>query len=175
MKKIMTASCILCVVLTCSETISAQDRKLKFGLDLTSALKGWSEFVFGYRISDKWTMEAAAGYNFGQLMKKKKGDYVNHHMEFDDNAYEIPEFKGMHMGRIWVSYWPGQAFRGVSMSLGMVYMENRGTDGFCGIGYRLPICKGLGTEFLYTIRLLEAFGADRSLKGEICINLSYIF
>lgn len=175
MKKLLMIVCFFNILSTCSDNLSAQERHLRVGLDLTSALKGWSEFLIGYSFFARWSMEASAGYEFGHLFKKERYEYMTHHQEFNDNGYIIPESEGMHRWKLWFSYWPKKTYEGLSISLGIEYMEGLGTDGFCGFGWTLPIYKGLATGISCNIRLLKAWSPDMSENGEICVNLSYRF
>lgn len=171
----MAAAYIFCLILAGTRTVSAQEKGLGFGFGVTSALKGWSEFVIDYRISEHWSLHAAAGFNIKRLIGSKAEEFRNHNKEFEDSMPEIKISKGMHQENLSFRYWPRPTYDGVFFSIGGEYRENHGADGLIGAGYSFTIYKGLSTDIGYNLRLMERISSDSVLTGEICINLSYRF
>lgn len=175
MKRRMAAAYIFCLILAGTETVSAQEKGLGFGFGVTSALKGWAEFVIDYRISEHWSVHAAAGFNARRMISSKAEEFRNHNTEFEDSIPEISISKGMHQESISFRYWPTGVYDGLFFSIGGENREYHGADGQIGTGYSFTIYKGLSTDISYNLRLRESISSDTVLTGEICINLSYRF
>ena len=133
------------------------------GTDLTETLlTGTFNISAGYSFSDRWSASWRAVINTSQFRTGRSQEEEDHMSEFS------PEENDIHIlstSSISVHYWMDQAYEGTFLTAGVKYMTDEKTaDYTIGIGYCIPLWKGLRMVLAYESDILSSF-RNRTAEG----------
>lgn len=163
----MVTICILGIGWMLSEDVSGQmcrkKGRIMCGIELTSALEGFTEVLYEYKISEQWSVGCSSGFNVKRLIKGPDAEEVEHYEEFSlirlsDNS----SCTDTHREGIWFSFWPERTFKGLSFCIGGIFSQNTGSDLLCSIGYRIQVWKGISSDISCNVRLLDYLNHTRN-------------
>ena len=139
---------------------------------------GTVDLAICHKIGARWSIEGQTAVNIKRLSYGKDEETIQHwnalsdtvnqngQRTFRDNLTEL-SFS--------VGFWPREVFKGPVLNIGCLVKDRTGPDIFCGIGYCLPIWKGLSTDIGLRICILETKRTEKLQYNAIRIGLSYAF
>ena len=144
------------------------------GLDLPALLYSEFKVIFEHKVTEHWSMSASAGLNIKTIYSRTSSLDAEHNAEFPYAT--LPEGrKHTHRESLSMNYWPDGTFKGLFISFGGEYRETDGFDATAGIGYMLPIWKGLNSTIRYDFGLIRASRSEDNGTDNLCIGLSWTF
>ena len=144
------------------------------GLDLPSILYSEFKVIFEHKVTEHWSMSASAGVNIKTIHSRISILDAEHNAEFPYAT--LPDSrKYMHRESLSMNYWPSGTFKGLFFSLGAEYRETDGFDGTAGIGYMIPIWKGLKATARYDLGFIRASKSEGNGIDNLCIGLNWTF
>lgn len=167
----MKQMCFAFIFLLCTLASHAQTI---IGLDMPSLLYSELKMNVGYKISQHWSLSAAAGVNFKTLRREISTIEAEHYEEFYRNS--LPKARGYtHRESFAICYWPQLAFSGPLLSFGCEYRSSTGLDACFGAGYMFKIWKGLSGCILYDIGIMRSAKTEKLSTEDINIGINWNF
>lgn len=144
------------------------------GIDLTSVLYREIRINIGYGFAAHWSFSASCGTNLKKLRHKYSEEEINHNDEYPMG--ELPDSDTvLHRESIGFRYWPDKAFNRFFLSLGAEYRHGDGLDACIGVGYYVPIWKGLKGVLNYETGLIRSVKEGKISFKDLRFGLSWTF
>lgn len=175
MKRLILIICCLVGIFSYSlhakEPVKAQNGKAYLGLDISDLVGSMvMNAEAGYRIQKKWTANARISLNLGFIRRRKSSEEIEHeNMNTQISNTNHKEYKGIYEETgISLRYWFNRAYNGPYVNTGCVLDKSLRADYSLGIGYMLPIWKGLFLDLMLEKRVLTK-------QDDITIRINYVF
>ena len=153
----------------------SQERRCWLGINLYGLVKGSAVIHSGYAFSDHWSVSSDMSLGYSRFEKEKSDIEAEHDSEFTDNTHELSKPPDLIAEHISFRYWIQQAMKGLFLATGIRYGSGTGLDYTLGIGYEIPVWKGLHMTAGYTYALMN-MSTDNDVRTEgIGICLCYTF
>lgn len=155
----------------------AQSRLL-VGMDILSGLTLGVIKVHGsYGFHLNWSAAIEAGVDLGAIpgetnpLDKEHGEAIGGRTDTG-----TPEFrKDFSTICIHINFWPQKTHEGPCISLGGRHRDRTGADFIIGLGYYIPVWRGLGVDLHYQIGMIETYKSAELSLGGIRGGLHYVF
>lgn len=145
---------------------SAQKRAT-LGLDIAETFRsGNIRFMASYGFHENWAVRYDSAIDMDPLRKEASPEYELHNGEFVSS--EEKESPVLTTG-ITFQYWPTQTYKGIYTEIGCRYEVRKMPCCIAGIGYSIPIWKGLSAVLSYTMDIWT-YGKDIK-TGKECIAM----
>lgn len=151
---------------------SAQ-RKAVIGLDIAETFRsGNVKVTAGYGFHEKWSVRYDTSISTHPMRREANPEYVNHSGEFEPSKVrEAPALSS----RVSLQYWPILTFRGIYTEVGCRYGRHDMPCCVVGIGYSMPIWKGLSAVLSYSTDIGQAYKDTKEKKGCISMEICWKF
>lgn len=149
---------------------SAQKR-ITMGLDIAETIRnGNVRIMAGYGFHERWSVRYDTSIATFPLKGESRPEYDTHNGEFNtiSEETESPALTTC----ISVQYWPARTFRGIYTEIGCRIEAREIPCCIVGIGYCMPIWKGLSTTLSYST---DIGPSPSSGKGCIAMAISWTF
>lgn len=167
-------SVVISVILAAVDCL-AQEADCCFGINLFGLAKGNLTIHSGYAFKEHWSLSSDISIGYSRLKKTKTDIEAVHDGEFVDSRPILSEPPDLMTEHIRLIYWPADAMSGTFLATGIRHGSSTGIDFTLGIGYVIPIWKGMRMTAAYTYALKSmTSGLEKGLNG-IDIYLSYTF
>lgn len=168
MKRILS---ILILMLT---AISGGARnKAVLGIDMSRVLRdGDIKIVAGYGFHERWSVRYSTAISTDPIRKTTDPEYECHKEELSTSYGKTAIHPSSTLS---MQYWTRNAYEGTFLEIGCRYGFNTRTDCIIGLGYCIPIWKGLSaviscsTDMISTFDERQYFGEGISL--DICWSI----
>ena len=154
-----------------------QDR-FSIAADLASAIcmqkiRIWAEHSF----CSHWSAGMETTFNLSKICKGASEMESQHWSELYGEQRQKPQIsaEGLSDNEVFISYWPGGAFKGPLIGIGGMVKERGNPDLNINIGYSCTVWKRMRAVFLYKIGLAEYIATSKLSADGILIGLSYVF
>ena len=162
----------------CSVPGMAQSRIL-VGTDVISGLASRTIQIHGsYGFHHNWSAEIEAGVNVTamheatDILSKEHGEALGNDMAEEISDEFRRDFTTL---AIHIDYWTQKAHRGLCFSMGGCIRDRTGPDMNIGMGYYIPIWRGLGIDLRYQIGIIETYKNAKLPVEGIRGGLHYVF
>ena len=144
------------------------------GLNLSSLLYKEMNIAIEYKISEHWSISASEGLSLKALKRQTTNEEVEHDSNFHHNT--LPSERAYtHRGTASLRYWAKKVYSGAFVSVGGEYRSDCGLDANFGIGYMLPIWKGLSGTILYDTGIIRSNISEKLSIEDLKIGICWIF
>ena len=135
-------------------TAAFSQHKVAIGTDLGRMLKNGSlNISAGYGFSGRWSVSWTADIAVWDILKKENSEHEMHLAEFDALQEHTPVARNYMTA---VRYWPAGTYDGVWMEAGFRCSEDARADCCIGIGYSIPIWRGMMAVLSYGADILTS-------------------
>ena len=172
-----TIACIFMMASFCSVHSMAQSQLL-VGADILSELTFGAIKIHGsYGFHPHWSAAIEAGIDLNAIpgeinpLDKEHGEGLGYGTEKEE-----PEFrKDCSTLCIHIDFWPQKTHKGPCISLGGRHRDRTGADFIIGLGYYIPIWRGLGIDIHYQMGMIETYKSNELSLSGIRGGLHYVF
>lgn len=144
------------------------------GIDMTGLLDNQVTARLYYSFSSHWSLSGEASIPFSILVKPASDTEKKHHAEFVGPQVPASNSAG-HYERLSLSYWPAEAFKGISISAGVRTSGMKDIICLAELGYMFHIWNNIHINTSVQVPL----GASQENAALSCknirISLSYKF
>lgn len=149
--------------------------RASIGIGLSTTSNGTGEFSAEYAVASRWSVSFSGGFKIGTPASLSDKETIAHHEEFGSRTRAAADPRLVHKESISIVFWPAEAYKGISLSLGVEYISHEGLDGIIGVSYRIPIWKMIATDLGYHIRCISPLIYNSRYNGAACIKIHYRF
>lgn len=126
------------------------------GFEITEVIRNSDAKIrIGYSISGQWSAEAVSSF----------------HIRVQENN-SVDKAPSMELS---FRYWPHECYKGTYLSMGPVCGFKSDTDLKLGLGYSIPICKCIGIDLGYGIKIIDTIRQKTATSGKITLDIHYLF
>lgn len=153
-------------------TAAFPQHKVEIGTDLGRMLKkGVLNISAGYGFSDRWSLSWTADIC---TRLPKKEDSIEHEMHMAEFEVMNDKRSGICSSMMAVRYWPAGTYEGVWMEAGCRCTEGTGADCCIGVGYSIPIWRGLTAGLSYGADILASLRESKPSGNGLTIGIFWI-
>lgn len=152
--------------------------KLTIGTDIISGLAFRTIEIYGsYGFHPNWSAAIEAGLDIGMMhnntsvLDKEHSEAISKLTAKESNEFR-KDFSTLSMH---LDFWPQKTHKGLCISLGGLLRDRTGPDILMGLGYYIPIWKGLGINLRYQIGIIETYKTDNLPTDGIKGGFHYVF
>ena len=161
----------------CSAQARAQSN-LAIGTDIISGLALNTLRIYGsHGFHNNCSATIEAGIYLG-MMHNNSNILDKEHQDGIGNL-TTPESHGLRKNFstlcVHLDYWPQKTYRGPHIFLGGLLRDRTGPDILIGLGYCIPVWKGLGIDLKYQIGIIETYNTDSLPTEGIRGGFHYVF
>ena len=150
---------ILLMACICSIRGMAQSH-LTIGTDIISELAFRTVRIYSsYGFHHNWSATIEAGLDLGimhnniDLLNKEHGEAIGNFSVEGKNEFR-KDFSTLCMH---LDFWPQKTHKGPCIFFGGLIRDRTGPDILMGLGYHIPIWKGLGIDLRYQIGIIDTY------------------
>lgn len=139
------------------------------GIDAGGMIRGGDvNLSAGYGFCSRWSLSWKAELNAGIFKAGHDREYADHLAEFNAST----ETEQMPYGNsIMLQYWPDSIYEGIWLETGCRCSGMLRTDCMIGVGYMIPVWKGLKASLSYQASLLESLREGKPSEAGLTIGI----
>lgn len=155
---------ILCILtLMLAVTSGNAQSKAILGVDMSRALRnGDIKILSGYGFHERWSIRFTTTISTDSIQPATDPEYECHKEEFSP-SYERAVLSPS--STLSMQYWARNAYEGTFLEIGCRYGYGTRTDCIIGIGYCIPIWKGLSAVISCSTDMISSLN-ERQFSGE---------
>lgn len=163
----------ICVIILSFIAASASAQNMPFiGIDAGGTIRtGETAFSAGYGFHEHWSASWEIGVDLSEIMTVSDSEQKEHLGEFEESSEKASSFR---RSVISAQYWIDRTFQGAYIKAGAMVGRNFKADCMIGIGYFIPVWKGIRASFEYETGILDPTREDRISGKGITIGICWI-
>lgn len=164
---------LLCILTLLSARIICTGQT-SFTIDLSSILYTELHIDVGYAFADHWSFSTSAGINLKMLRHRDSNVEISHNSEYPINRLPDPD-SYLHRESLKFCYWPKHTYESLFISIGAEYRDDCGIDANIGLGYLIPVWKGLKLKIKYEAGIIRSVEAAKLSLRDLYMGISWVF
>lgn len=151
-----------------------QSKTRMAGLEMTDLMGRHATVQISYKFSSHWSLSGEASISFADIANPILKIEEEHKMEFATST-KVDSNPSINCERVFFSYWPSEAYRGVNISLGIQTINLKGIRCITRFGYMFHIWNNIYINSSILIPLNPTMENNIISNENLQVSISYRF